>query len=36
MLNKNMKNRETLINEILAEWNPLDVPNNIAKDEYKC
>ena len=30
-----MKNRQTLINEILSEWNPIGVPDNIAKEEYK-
>jgi len=30
-----MKNRQTLINEILSEWNSIGVPDNIAKEEYK-
>lgn len=30
-----MKNRQTLINEILSEWNPIGVPDNIVKEEYK-
>ncbi len=29
-----MKTKIELINEVLAKWNPLDVPENIAKDEY--
>lgn len=29
-----MKTREESINEILAKWNPIDVPENIAKTEY--
>lgn len=29
-----MKTKMELINSILAKWNPLDVPENIAKDEY--
>jgi hypothetical protein len=29
-----MKTKIELINEVLAKWNPLDVPQNIAKDEY--
>ncbi len=29
-----MKTREELINRILSEWNPIGVPNDIAKTEY--
>lgn len=29
-----MKSQYERINEILAEWNPIDVPDNIAKTEY--
>lgn len=29
-----MKTKIELINDILAEWNPLEVPEAIAKNEY--
>ena len=29
-----MKTKIELINEVLTEWNPLDVPETIAKSEY--
>lgn len=29
-----MKTKMESINEVLAEWNPLDVPKHIAKSEY--
>ena len=27
--------KDELINEILSEWNPIDVPDNIRKTEYQ-
>ncbi len=30
-----MKNKYELINSILIEWNPIDVPKTIALSEYK-
>lgn len=30
-----MKNITESINQILAEWNPLDVTENVALDEYQ-
>ena len=31
-----MKTIEEKINDILASWNPINVPNEIAFDEYKA
>ena len=31
----NMKNIENEINNILAHWNPINVPDEIVFDEYK-
>jgi len=30
-----MKNIENEINDILAHWNPINVPYELAHDEYK-
>lgn len=30
-----MKTKEEIIIEILARWNPIDVPESIAKSEYQ-
>lgn len=29
-----LKSQDKKINEILTEWNPIDVPGDIAKTEY--
>ena len=34
LLVSEMKTIEKSINQILADWNPLDVPPNIAETEY--
>lgn len=35
LLVNNMKSQNELINEILAEWNPIGVPVGLSKAEYE-
>jgi len=31
-----MNSKEQKINKILHQWNPIEVPDNIATQEYSC